>query len=224
VRIVALVLAATALAGCGTQIEREAAPSTVAPTTTTTIPAGEVGMVRLLVRPHDLGTRGYQERVAGLRFAAVATNRIHLCGVDLREEKDTLRGRQSRFVKGDVELAHVITVGGDADGLVERFGRLARSCPDPWTEPELPIGGGLLRRRVTGVYPLPALPDGLSGASAIIRSTNRLGASDTIVVVLARGTLLSSLSVTGPIGADFSVIDPAIQAAARRLGQTLGSP
>ena len=38
-----------------------------------------------------------------------------------------------------------------------------------------------------------------------------------VTLVLASGPVVSSLSVSGPVGADFDVVDPAVAAAARRL-------
>jgi len=38
-----------------------------------------------------------------------------------------------------------------------------------------------------------------------------------VIVVLVQGPVVSSLSISGPIGSDFGVVDTAIAAAAERL-------
>ena len=73
-----------------------------------------------------------------------------------------------------------------------------------------------MQREITGAYPLP--PDlGVDGTGAVIRSRNGVGGTDTVVVVLTQDTLVSSLSISGPVGSGFDVVDPAVVAAADRL-------
>ena len=73
-----------------------------------------------------------------------------------------------------------------------------------------------MRREITGFYPLPA-DLGVDGSGAVVRSRNGVGGTDTVVIVLVRGDRVSSLSISGPVGSDFGVVDPAIEAAAERL-------
>jgi hypothetical protein len=213
---VALVLLAGA---CTDPEDRGAVPTTgtTARSTDGTTP-GDPATARLaplLLRVHDLSDPRYEPEVSGRRFTAQDAARIRICDEDLRTEWGVVDGRQSRFSDGEVEITHTVTAGGDVTGFLARLEDLAATCRQPWTEPALAVGGGPVEREITGTYPPPDV--GVDGTGLIIRSHNQLGATDTIVIVLVDGALASSLSVSGPIGADFSVVDEAIRAAARRL-------
>jgi hypothetical protein len=158
---------------------------------------------------------GFDPVVLSRRFTAQQATRILLCDEDLRADLRIVSGRQSRFSDGQVEISHTVTSGGDTNALLERFQALVTDCPGPWGEPPLPSGGGPLQREITGPYPLPDV--GVDGAGAIIRSRNDAGSTDTVIVVLVQGPVVSSLSISGPIGSDFGVVDTAIAAAAERL-------
>ena len=194
----------------------------VATTTTSTPSAVSVRLSQLLIDAEDLP--GFRDVVTNRNFAAGRSPRINLCGEDLRSELRIVAGRQSRFTDGEVEVAHTVTSGGDTNDALTRFQEVVDGCDAPWTEPPLPNGGGPVQREITGTYPVPDV--GVDGAGAIVRSTNREGGTDTVVVVLVEGAVVSSLSVSGPIGSDFSVVDTAIQAAADRLtaGQSPAAP
>jgi hypothetical protein len=186
-----------------------------ATTTTSTPSAAAVRLGQLLIGPEQLAPLGFEPVVVSRNFSAQRASRINLCGEDLRSELRIIAGRQSRFAKRDVELSHTVTNGGDTNDFLARFQDVVDGCEAPWTEPPLPTGGGPVQREITGTYPVPDV--GVDGAGAIVRSTNQAGSTDTIVIVLVQGPVVSSLSVSGPLGSDFSVVDPAIQAAADRL-------
>jgi hypothetical protein len=184
--------------------------------TTTSIPSAvAVRLGQLLIRGPDLADEGYRPVVVSRAFSAQRASRIRLCDEDIRAELRIVAGRQSRFSDGSVEVSHTVTSGGDTNDFLDTFEAVVADCPGPWTEPALPTGGGPVTREIVGTYPVPDV--GVGGAGAIIRSHNALGSTDTIVVVLVRGAYVSSLSVSGPEGSDFDVVDPAIQAAATRL-------
>ena len=185
--------------------------------TTTSVPqsAAAVRLNQLLIQPEDVAAAGFDPVVLSRRFTAQQATRILLCDEDLRADLRIVSGRQSRFSDGQVEISHTVTSGGDTNALLERFQALVTDCPGPWGEPPLPSGGGPLQREITGPYPLPDV--GVDGAGAIIRSRNDAGSTDTVIVVLVQGPVVSSLSISGPIGSDFGVVDTAIAAAAERL-------
>jgi hypothetical protein len=187
----------------------------VATTTTSTPSEVSVRLGQVLVREDALP--GFRTVVENRNFSAQRAARINLCGEDLRSELRIVSGRQSRFTDGEVEVTHTVTSGGDTNDALVRFQEVVDGCAAPWTEPALPNGGGPVEREITGTYPVPDV--GVDGAAAIVRSTNRAGSTDTIVVVLVQGAVVSSLSVSGPLGSDFDVVDTAIQAAADRLRQ-----
>jgi hypothetical protein len=187
----------------------------VATTTTSTPSAASVRVGRLLIGADVLP--GFRAVVTNRTFAAGRATRINLCGEDLRSELRTVSGRQSRLTDGEVEVSHTVTSGGDTNAFLTRFQDVVEGCEAPWMEPPLPGGGGPVRREITGTYPVPDV--GVDGAGAIVRSTNQAGSTDTVVVVLVEGAVVSSLSVSGPLGSDFSVVDTAIEAAADRLIQ-----
>jgi hypothetical protein len=225
-RLAPLAIALVLLAGACTDPDEDAGsdpPTTTEPETRPTTPQdlADARITPLLIRVHDLQAPAFEDEITGRRFTAEDASRILLCGDDLRTRFGVVEGRQSRFRDGDVEVSHTVTSGGDGAAFLDAFEQAAVTCAEPWTEPPMPAGGGPVERRLTGSYPVPE-DVGLDGAGAIIRSSNELGATDTIVVVLAAGPLVSTLSVSGPIGADFSVVDPAIEAAARRLRGALG--
>jgi hypothetical protein len=219
----ALALAAL-LAGCsddgGNGDEQDA---TAATTTSTTLPASAVRVNQLLVRSRDVAP-GFTPVVVSRPFRAMQAPRIRLCDEDLRAELRVIAGRQSRFSDGEVEVSHTVTTGGDTNAFLERFASVVDGCPGPWAEPALPTGGGRVTREITGRYPLPET--GVDGAAAVVRSRNNAGSTDTVVVVLVQGPIVSSLSVSGPLGSDFDVVDRAVVAAAGRLGggQSEGGP
>jgi hypothetical protein len=187
-----------------------------AATTTTSTPSpAAVRIGQLLIGPDELASAGYRAVVTARPFAAQQATRINLCGEDIRSELRIVGGRQSRFTNGQVEVTHTVTTGGDTNDLLARFQSVVETCPGPWTEPPLPGGGGPVQREITGAYPVPDV--GVSGSGAIVRSTNQVGSTDTIVIVLVDAAVASSLSVSGPIGSDFGVVDAAVQAAANRL-------
>lgn len=228
-RRAAVALLATAfllVAACGgDDADPEASAPTVPPTSTTTtsLPSGAIRLPPLLLTAEDVAPSGFTPVVQARAFDAATASRLLLCGQDVRAELQLVAGRQSRFTDGPVELTHTVTSGGDAAALVERFRRVVEECAAPWQEPPLPTGGGPVRRELNGAYPVPDL--GVDAAGAVIRSRNGAGATDTVVVVMVQGPVVSSLSVSGPLGADFSVVDPATEAAASRLlGQSPGSP
>jgi hypothetical protein len=140
---------------------------------------------------------------------------IRLCDQDIRAQLRTVAGRQSRFSNGTVEVSHTVTSGGDTTDFLQRFESVVAGCPGPWREAPLPTGGGPVTREIIGTYPVPDV--GVDGAGAIIRSSNAAGSTDTVVIVLVQGAVVSSLSVSGPEGADFDVVEPAIRGAADRL-------
>jgi len=215
----AAVLALALLAGaCGGDDGGEGdgdGTTTTTTAVTTTVAPGDVALGPLLVSEADLVAQGYEAESVGRPFVAATAPRIRLCGEDLRAELGLGDGRQSRFSDGEVEVTHTVTSGGDTEALVERFSTVVRGCTTSWTDPPLPSGGGPVERTVTGAYPVPDV--GLPAAGAVVRSRNTRGATDTVVVVLVDGPVVSSLSISGPVGADFDVVDPTIQAAARRL-------
>jgi hypothetical protein len=215
-------------AGCtGDDLESGAADA-VATTTTTEPVAEDVGLSRALIEVEDLEDPAYETTVPARRFAAAAASRLSVCDEDLRVEFGVVAGRQVRFSDGEVEVSHTITRGGEPGRFVERFEELVESCAEPWIDPELPSGGGPVERELIGAYPVDLT--GIDAVGAIIRSRNDRGISDTIVVVLHAATLVSSLSVSGPVGSEFDVVDAAVEAAAQRLrasvqgGQSPGSP
>lgn len=184
--------------------------------TTTSVPsATAVRLSRLLVRGPDLADEGFRPAVVSRPFSAQRASRIRLCDEDIRAELRIVAGRQSRFSDGSVEVSHTVTNGGDTNDFLDAFETVVADCPGPWTEPALPAGGGPVTREIIGAYPVPDV--GVDGAGAIIRSRNALGSTDTIVVVLMQASVVSSLSVSGPEGSDFGVVDSAVQAAADRL-------
>jgi hypothetical protein len=186
--------------------------------TTTTQPPNDavVRLNQLLVTEADLSGEGFEAVVTARPFAAQRATRVRLCEEDLRAELGVVNGRQSRFTDGAVEVSHTVTSGGDVADLVERFRTIVQDCPGSWLDPPLPTGGGPVRREITGPYPLPA-DLGVDGTGAVIRSLNGVGSTDTVVIVLTQGALVSSLSISGPVGSGFDVVDPAIEAAAERL-------
>ncbi len=195
-----------------------------AATTTTTLLPSEVvvRLRRLLVDEGDLAGAGFESVVTARRFDAQRATRLRLCERDLRAELGVTTGRQSRFGDGTVEVSHTVTSGGDSADLLDRFRAVVQECPGRWVDPPLPTGGGSVRREITGAYPLP--PDlGVEGSGAVVRSGNRRGGTDTVVIVLTQGPVVSSLSISGPVGSSFDVIEPAIEAAAERLRE-LQSP
>lgn len=204
------------LGACTDDVGPQAEPDEPAATTTTTTPsAASVHLGQLLIGPDRLASSGFESVVDARAFTAQRASRIKLCGEDLRSELRILAGRQSRFSNGEVEVSHTVTSGGDTNEFLARFREVVEGCDAPWTEPPLPTGGGPVQREITGTYPVPDV--GVDGAGVIVRSTNQVGSTDTIVVVLVQGAVVSSLSVSGPLGSDFSVADTAIQAAADRL-------
>ena len=213
----AALLALVLLIGaCGGDDGDEAADETVAATTSQPPSDADVRLNRLLLDEADLSGRGFEAVVTARPFAAQRATRVRLCEQDLRAELGVVNGRQSRFTDGTVEVSHTVTSGGDAADLVERFRTVVQECPGPWLDPRLPTGGGPVRREITGAYPLPADLD-VDGIGAVVRSRNGVGGTDTVVIVLVQGDLVSSLSISGPVGSDFDVVDPAIEAAAERL-------
>jgi hypothetical protein len=191
--------------------------------TTTTLPEtnAAVRLNQLLIREADLVGTGYSPAVESRPFSALRSARIRLCRQDLRADLRLVSGRQSRFSNGMVEVSHTVTSGGETNDLLARFQEVVETCPGPWGEPPLPTGGGPLQREITGPYPVPDV--GVPGAGAIVRSRNEAGSSDTVIVVLVQGAVVSSLSVSGPLGSNFEVVDTAIRAAADRL-QSAQSP
>lgn len=194
----------------------EAVDEMVATTTSQPPSDAVVRLNQLLVQEADLTAEGFDAVVTARSFDAQSATRVRICEEDLRAELGTVNGRQSRFTDGIVEVSHTVTSGGDVAGLVERFRSVVQECPGPWVEPPLPTGGGQVRREITGPYPMPA-DLGLDGTGAVIRSRNGVGGTDTVVIVLTQGGLVSSLSVSGPVGSGFDVVAPAIEAAAERL-------
>jgi len=200
----------------------EATDETVATTTTRPTSDAVVRLNQLLLQAPDLRAEGFDAVVTGRPFDAQSATRVRLCEEDLRAEFGVVNGRQSRFTDGTVELSHTITSGGDAADLVERFRTVVQECPGPWVDPPLPTGGGPVRREITGAYPMPADLE-VDATGAVVRSRNGVGGTDTVVVVLTQGALVSSLSISGPVGSGFDVVAPAIEAAAERL-RTVQSP
>jgi hypothetical protein len=201
------------LAGCTSDDAPSEEAEAVATTTTSTPSDVSVRLRQLLIDGDDLP--GFRTVVDNRSFSAQRSTRINLCGEDLRSELRIVSGRQSRFTDGEIEVSHTVTSGGDTNEALARFQEVVDGCEAPWTEPALPNGGGPVEREITGTYPVPDV--GVDGAGAIVRSTNGAGSTDTIVVMLVQGAAVSSLSVSGPLGSDFSVVDTAIQAAADRL-------
>jgi hypothetical protein len=201
------------LVGCTSDDAPSEEAEAVATTTTSTLSEVSVRLRQLLLTEDDLP--GFRTVVDNRNFSAQRASRINLCGEDLRTELRIVSGRQSRFTDGEVEVSHTVTSGGDTNDALVRFQEVVDGCDGPWTEPPLPNGGGTVEREITGTYPVPDV--GVDGAGAIVRSTNEAGSTDTIVVVLVDGAVVSSLSVSGPLGSDFSMVDPAIQAAAGAL-------
>ncbi len=194
--------------------------------TTTSVPQTDaaVRLDQLLLRAEDLAAAGYEPIVESRPFAAQRATRILLCNEDVRADLRIISGRQSRFSDGRVEISHTVTSGGDTNALLERFRSIVADCPGPWEEPPLPTGGGSMQREITGEYPVPEV--GVDGAGAVIRSRNQAGSSDTIVIVLVQGAVVSSLSISGPLGSDFGVVDTAIGLAADDLvaAQSVAAP
>lgn len=219
-------LALVVLSGaCGDDGASTGGADDTAPASTTTAPvdAAAVHLSRVLLSGRDLAALGFRPVVVARPFTAQRATRILLCDEDIRTESLSVAGRQSRFTDDAVEVSHTVTSGGDTSAFLGRFRALVERCPGPWTEPALPTGGGPVRREITGAYPLPNV--GVDGAGAVIRSRNRVGATDTVVIVLVRGPVVSSLSISGPVGSDFGGVDPAIEAAAERLlPQSPGGP
>jgi hypothetical protein len=203
------------LAGCTSDDAPSEEAEAVATTTTSTPSQVSVRLGQLLL-PED-ALPGFRTVVDNRSFAANRATRINLCGEDLRSELRIVSGRQSRFTDGEVEVSHTVTSGGDTNDALLRFQEVVDGCEAPWTEAALPGGGGRVQREITGTYPVPDV--GVDGYGAIVRSTNEAGSTDTVVVVLVEGAVVSSLSVSGPLGSDFSVVDTAIEAAADRLQQ-----
>jgi hypothetical protein len=187
----------------------------VATTTTSTPTPANIRLGQLLIGPEQLAGAGFEATAVARGFAASRTSRIKLCGQDLRAELRIVAGRQTRFTDGRVEVSHTVTSGGDTNAFLDRFREVVDGCAAPWVQPALPTGGGPLQREITGPYPVPEV--GVDGAGVIVRSRNQVGSSDTIVVVLVQGAVVSSLSVSGPLGSDFSVVDTAIGMAADKL-------
>ena len=213
--VTALVLV-VGLGACGGDDGGEATEETVATTTSQPPNDAVVRLNQLLLDEDDVAAEGFEAVVTARPFAAQRATRVRLCEEDLRAELGVVNGRQSRFTDGTVEISHTVTSGGDVADLVERFRTIVQECPGPWLDPPLPTGGGPVRREITGAYPLP--PDlGVDGTGAVIRSRNGVGGTDTVVIVLTQGALVSSLSISGPVGSGFDVVDPAIAAAAERL-------
>ena len=185
--------------------------------TTTSVPPTDaaVRLNQLLLREADLAGTGFEAEVTSVPFTAERATRIRLCDQDLRTDLRLVSGRQSRLSNGSVEVAHVVTSGGDTNALLDRFREIVETCPGPWAEAPLPTGGGPLQREIAGPYPVPDV--GLDAAGVVVRSRNEAGSSDTVIVVLVQGAVVSSLSISGPLGADFDVIDAAVQAAAEKL-------
>jgi hypothetical protein len=206
------------LTACTDDVGPETDAEVPATTTTTSTPtAASVRIGQLLVAEGAMQAAGFEPVVESRPFSAQRAARINLCGEDLRSELRILAGRQSRYGDGAVEVSHTVTSGGDTNDFLEQFREVVEGCEAPWTEPPLPTGGGAIQREITGSYPVPEV--GVDGAGAIVRSRNQVGSTDTIVVVLVQGAVVSSLSISGPLGSDFSVADTAIQAAADRLVQ-----
>ncbi len=211
--VLALVLGAC---GGGDNDGGEAADETVATTTSAPPSDAVVRLNQLLLDEADLGPSGFEPVVTVRPFDAQRATRVRICEEDLRAELGVVNGRQSRFTDGTVEVSHTVTSGGDAAGLVDRFRTVVQECEEPWVDPPLPTGGGPVRRQIAGAYPMPA-DLGMDGTGAVVRSRNGVGGTDTVVIVLVQGALVSSLSISGPVGSGFEVVDPAIVAAAERL-------
>lgn len=204
------------LGACGGDDATAVSEDTAPASTTTSIPSETaVRLNQLLIRAPDLADEGFRGVVVARPFSAQRASRILLCNEDIRADLRIIAGRQSRFSDGSVEVSHTVTSGGDTNEFLVTFESVVADCPGPWTEPALPVGGGPVTREIAGFYPVPEV--GVEGAGAIIRSRNGLGSADTIVVVLVQGAVVSSLSISGPEGSDFDVVDAAIQAAADRL-------
>jgi hypothetical protein len=184
--------------------------------TSTSVPsAAAVRLNQLLIRKANLGDGDYRAVVVSRPFSAERASRIRLCDQDIRAQLRTVAGRQSRFANGAVEVSHTVTSGGDTNDFLQRFESVAADCPGPWREAPLPTGGGPVTREIIGTYPVPEV--GVDGAGVIIRSRNAAGSTDTVVIVLVQGAVVSSLSVSGPEGSDFDVVESAIRGAADRL-------
>ncbi len=221
-RWIATLALAALLAGCGGDDSgSDAADDTTAATTTSVLTDVAIRVNQLLLRGPDLAPAGFAPVVVSRPFRAEDASRIRLCDEDLRAELRLIAGRQSRFSDGEVEVSHTVTAGGDTNAFLERFNTVVDGCPGPWAEAPLSTGGGPLTREITGRYPLPEV--GVDGSGVIVRSRNGAGSTDTIVIVLVRGAVVSSLSISGPLGSDFDVVDDAVVAAADRL-QSVGAP
>jgi hypothetical protein len=204
------------LGACGGDDSGGGSPDTAPASTTTSIPSNAaVRLNQLLIREADVATHGFDAVVVSRPFTAQRASRIRLCDEDIRADLRIIAGRQSRFSDGLVEISHTVTSGGNTNDFLATFESVVADCPGPWAERALEAGGGPVIREITGVYPVPDV--GVAGAGAIVRSRNDLGSTDTIVIVLVRGAVVSSLSVSGPVGSDFDVVDTAIAAAADRL-------
>jgi hypothetical protein len=215
-----LLSACTDDVGSGDEPDEAAATTT----TTTTPSAATVRLGQVLIPPERLAPLGFEPVVVSRGFVAQRATRIKLCGVDLRAELRIVGGRQSRFSNGEVEVSHTVTSGGDTNAFLDRFQEVVDECDGPWPQPPLSTGGGVVQREITGPYPVPDV--GIEGSGVIVRSRNQAGSSDTIVIVLVQGAVVSSLSVSGPLGSDFSIVDPAVQAAADQLvsAQSVAAP
>jgi hypothetical protein len=184
--------------------------------TSTSVPsAAAVRLNQLLIRKQNLGDGDFRAVVVSRPFSAQRASRIRLCDQDIRVQLRTVAGRQSRFANGAVEVSHTVTSGGDTNDFLQGFESVVADCPGPWREAPLPTGGGPVTREIIGTYSVPEV--GVDGAGVMIRSTNADGSTDTVVIVLVQGAVVSSLSVSAPEGSDFDVVEPAIQGAADRL-------
>ena len=207
---------AVLLGACAGGEDGGGSDDTAPASTSTSVPsAATIRLNQLLLRTPNLGDGDYHAVVVSRPFSAPRASRIRLCDQDIRAQLRTVAGRQSRFSNGTVEVSHTVTSGGDTNDFLQRFESVVTDCPGPWMEAPLPTGGGPVTREIIGTYPVPDV--GVDGAGAIIRSSNAAGSTDTVVIVLVQGAVVSSLSVSGPEGADFDVVEPAIRGAADRL-------
>ena len=232
-RLAAVLCAAVVTAGCSSAKGSVTGSTTTlasdAPSATSTTTAGSaealeaiggdglngVVLARALVQDSDLV--GFEARSVARPYVADERQALTICGVDLRFESELVDGVQSVFVEDSVQVTVTVSAADDAAAaqrFVERFGEVVSDCDQPWTQDAPLIGIGPLEGEVLGPAEVGAPTPQLQAVR--IRTRTEAGASDVVAAAFAIGPLVTTVTVAGPVDADLSVSEDAVEAAVRR--------
>lgn len=217
VAIVAVVAMSLLLAACssgdgggagGVEIGDPSASTTTTARTSTVAELADVDLTAGLLEVDDFPSPDDVEPIllAGDFSAVGEGQRIELCGQDIRAQLDATVGRFSQFRVDRYAVTQTVTAMPEPEASVlgQRFAALARSCDQPWTQPD--PNGGEVTREVLGGFPIPDL--GTDAAAFLVRGRNALGEDDAVVLLAISGPYVSSLTVTGPVGDHFQIVRP----------------